>query len=412
MTSKTLTLGFIAAALLTMAGGRANATSSANAPAAEPIDPVAVTLTSPADAAATRAALIDETWGMTTLPATLPTVTKIANPFGSTLPDVGAVYDYHAAMSNGQVNDSDVYLNSSPNGQVVIMNMGHQGTNSWPSFRPIYGTVPMMDALLTHGFSIYAMNMPGFPSGPANGACCTAHPELFSRYGNAAMQYFVEPAIQAMNYWQAHKTFSQDDVVGLSGGAWTGVLLQALDPRVITTVLNSGSLPGTQFCCQSFPISRLPNQADNSFAAEQSWRPFYSIAGYVDLYLMGASGPHREQLQVMNAKDDCCFGPLQWNSIYMAANDGRSWLQQLDFYESLIDAAPIPSDFSVVVDYTAQAHQFSDPFYVNLTVNTLLSNAVATPEPPTWAMLLPGLAFLGYLRMRRAARRQRRAVCA
>ena len=437
--NKPLSLGLMAAALLLLAGGRANA--QASAPAAEPIDPVAVTLTSTADVATTRAALIDETWGMSTLPTTLPTVTKTTNPFGSTLPDVGAVYDYHAAMSNGQVNDSNLYLNSSPNGRVVIMNMGHQGTNSWPSFNPTYGTVPVMDALLRHGFSIYAMNM------PADGQCCSAHPELFSRYGNAAMQYFLEPAIQAMNYWGVHRTFSQDDFVGLSGGAWTGAVLQALDPRVTTAVLNAGSLPGTQFCCQSFPMSSLTNQADRSFAAEQSWRPFYSLAGYVDLYLMGASGPGREQLQILNIHDDCCFGPNQWNSIYMAANGGRNWYQQVSFYESLIDKAPIPSDFSVVLDPAAQAHQFSDPLAVDLTVNTLLSREVVTPEPPavtpepptstpkpptatpepriatpqspiaapeppTWAMLLPGLGFVGYLRMRRAATRQRRAVCA
>jgi hypothetical protein len=74
-------------------------------------------------------------------------------------------------------------------------------------------TVPMMDALLRNDFSIYSMNQPD------GGQCCTAHPALFARYGNAAMQYFLEPAVQAMNYWQDHRTFSQDDFVGLSGGA-------------------------------------------------------------------------------------------------------------------------------------------------------------------------------------------------
>jgi hypothetical protein len=363
------------------------------------IDPVAVTLTSPADVAATRTALTDETWGTTTLPATLPTVTAVANPFGSTLPDVGAVYDYRAAMSNGQVNDSDLYLNSNSNGRVVILNMGHQGTTAWPSFDPAYGTVPMMDALLTHGFSIYAMNMPD------GGQCCSAHPALFAQYGNAAMQYFLEPAIQAINYWQANGTFSREDFVGLSGGAWTGTVLQALDPRVTTAIVNSGSLPGTQFCCQSSPISDLPNQGDASFASEQNWAPFYSIAGYVDLYLMGASGAGREELQVLNIKDDCCFGPLQWNSIYMAANDGRDWYQQVSYYESLIDdaAAMIPNDFSAVEDDTALQHQFSDPFFIDLTLATLLGEA---PEPPSWAILLPGVAVLGFF-----GNRQRRRVC-
>ena len=412
--TKQLTLG-VAVALM-MAAGRATATSwvptfpnselraaltlQASAPGAAAIDPVAVTLTSPDDVVARRAALIDETWGMTALPATLPTVTPIANPFGSTLPDVGEVFNYRAAMSNGQVNNSNFYLNSSPNGQVVIMNMGHMAVGTWPNnigttnwtlFNPVFGTVPMMTALLNAGFSIYAMNMPTSSSQRPG----QYHDALFAQFGSAAMQYFLEPAVQAMNYWQAHRMFSQDDFVGLSGGAWTGTLLQALDPRVTTAVLNSGSLPGVQF-------SVIPPTFSTD--AEQNWAPFYTIAGYVDLYLMGANGPGRQQLQVLNERDSCCFGPLQWNSLYMAANGGRSWLEQVNFYESLIDAAPIPSNFSVVIDDTAQSHQFSDPFFVNLTVNTLLSNAVATPEPPTWVMLLPGLGFVGYLRMRRSKR--------
>jgi hypothetical protein len=270
-------------------------------------------------------------------------------------------------MSNGQVNYSDLYLNSHSNGRVVIMNMGHQYTAFWPSFGD---TLPMMVALLAHGFSIYAMNMPDEGNS-------SAHDDLFATYGNAAMQYFLEPAVQAMNYWEEHRTFSQVDFVGISGGGWTGAVLQALDTRVKTSILVSGSLPGTQFCCDSFPLSQLRNRGD----AEQNWAPFYSIAGYVDLYLMGANGPGRVQLQILNVKDDCCFGPLQWNSIYVAANFGRDWFQHVRYYESLIQNAPIPSNFSVVEDFTATSHELTDPFTVELALNTLLSNDVSVPQP-------------------------------
>src|SRR6185312_6228750 len=237
------------------------------------IDPVAVTLTNPVDVVTRREALIKETWGRSTLPATLPAVSRTYNPFGSYLPRVGAVYDYHATMSNWQVNDSFLYMNSRPNGRVAVLNMGHTGTTYWPSISPAYNTVPTMASLLNAGFSIYAMNMPGSGQVPS-------HVALFSRYGNAAVQYFLEPAIQAMNYWDAHSTFSQYDYVGLSGGAWTGTLLQALDTRVQAAVVDAGSLPGTQFCCREQPLRNLTNQGDNSKGgAEQSWAPFYSIAG-------------------------------------------------------------------------------------------------------------------------------------
>jgi len=366
----------------------------ASAAWATPID-VAVTLTSPADVTTRRAELIDETWGTATLPTTLPTVTLTSNPFQGSLPDVSAVYDYHAAMSNGQVNDSDLYMNAKPNGRVVIMNMGHQGTTDWPSFATGYNTVPMMTALLDMGFSIYAMNMPG-------DATTGAHNALFSAYGNAAMQYFLDPAVEAMNYWDANSSFSKGyDFVGLSGGGWTGTVLQALDTRVEASILDAGSLPGTQFCSCS---------GQNLGDAEQNWVPFYSIAGYVDLYLMGASGTGRSQLQILNINDGCCFGPEEWNDIYAAANGGRTWYQQVAYYNGLLAAAAttVPSDFSVVEDSTATQHQISDPFAVDLAVTTLETRPEPesgpailggspgpepVPEPPTLGMI--GLAFAG-----------------
>ena len=253
------------------------------------------------------------------------------------------------------------------------------------------------------GFSIYAMNM------PAAGTCCTAHPALFTKYGNAAMQYFLQPAVEAMNYWDANSTFSNYDFIGLSGGGWTGTVLSALDTRVQTSVLVAGSLPGTEFCCLSQPIGSLPNQGDQSKGgSKQNWAPFYSIAGYVDLYLMGASGPGRSELQILNINDNCCFGPKQWTSVYKAANGGRTWYQQVAYYTQLLAAAEetVPSDFSVVEDSTATQHQISSPFAVNLALNTLLEapqpaearDFLAVPEPSTWVLLRLGFAGLGFAR--------------
>ena len=38
---------------------------------------------------------------------------------------------------------------------------------------------------------------------------------------------------------------------------------------------------------------------------------YRDIAGYPDLYVLGAYGKGRKQIQILNRKDDCCFGQKQ-----------------------------------------------------------------------------------------------------
>jgi hypothetical protein len=63
-------------------------------------------------------------------------------------------------------------------------------------------------------------------------------------------------------------------------------------------------------------------------------------------------------MQILNVNGNCCFGLRQWNSIYIMLNDGRNFHQQVSYYESLMHDATIPSNLSVVLDTTAESHQF------------------------------------------------------
>jgi hypothetical protein len=326
------------------------------APAARAaVDDPVITLTGPADVANRRGALINLMYGVNSLPTLQAVVTQgVPNPYGYTLPNVARVDQYVASMSNGQTNTSNLYVASSPNNRrVVILNMGHQGTCSWPSFAAQYGTTAMMQGLLSAGYSIFAMNMPA--CGDSNG-----HIALFASYGTTAMQYFLEPAIQAMNYWDARKSFSRYDYVGLSGGGWTGVVLAAVDPRITVSVLVSGSMPGVEFCCWANPSG---NQQDNSDGgSEGSSTPFYTVAGYLDQYLMGAFGTNRREVQVLNAGDDCCFGPAQWTPTYAASHGGVDWWSYLVSYWSTLAAAQpsmTPSRYVLLIDRTSTTHQIS-----------------------------------------------------
>jgi pimeloyl-ACP methyl ester carboxylesterase len=323
-----------------------------------------ITIASPADITLKQATLINQVWGTNSLPATQPQVTiGIANPFlGFT--NLARVDQYTASMSNGQSNTSNLYLAANSNGRLVILNPGHQGTCNWTAFPTIYGVRPALQALLNAGYSVLAMNMP-------NCGSTASHNLLFATYGNAAMRYFIEPAIQAMNYWDTHGSFTNYNFVGFSGGGWTAVVLAALDARIKISVQIAGSMPGVHFVGAS-----SPNHGD----AEQTWSPFYSVASYEDLYLMGSNGAGRKQLQILIANDSkgpCCFSSPEWygtvsSGFNYAAYFGERWDQYLDLYFAniLTTQASVGSDFSLVQDYVATAHQISS-FAIDMAIGTL-----------------------------------------
>lgn len=323
-----------------------------------------ITIASPADITLKQATLIKQVWGTNSLPATQPHVTiGTANPFPG-FTNLARVDQYTASMSNGQSNTSNLYLAAESNGRLVILNPGHQGTCNWTAFSPIYAVRPALQALLNAGYSVLAMNMP-------NCGSTASHNQLFATYGNAAMRYFIEPAIQAMNYWDSHGSFTDYNFVGFSGGGWTAVVLAALDARIKISVQIAGSMPGVHFVGAS-----SPNHGD----AEQTWTPFYSVAGYEDLYLMGSNGAGRKQLQILIANDSkgpCCFSSPEWYGTFSsgfnyAAYYGKNWDQYLALYFAniLTTQASVGSDFSLVQDYVATAHQIS-PFAIDMAIVTL-----------------------------------------
>lgn len=327
------------------------------------IDSNVPTITSPADIVSRRSTLINQVWGTPSLPTTLPTLTTgIGNPFPSY--NVARVDQYVAAMSNGQSNTSNLYLANSPNNnRLVILNPGHQDTCDWTAFSSGYRMQPVLQALLAAGYSVFAMNMPGCGS-------TTVHNALFASYGNAAMQYFFEPAIQAMNYWDANNSFSRYDMAGLSGGGWTTTILPALDMRVKISIPDAGSMPGIWWI-----------NGNNPNDAEENWTNFYTVAGYLDLYIMASYGPNRRQFQILNYSDDCCFGNTQFSGTYgMSTHYGVSFVAYMRNYivsAKEQEATVVPVNYDGMVDYIADQHQIS-PNALSAILSILASTGPGT----------------------------------
>ena len=89
-------------------------------------------------------------------------------------------------------------------------------------------------------------------------------------------------------------------MVGLSGGGWTTNLISALDDRIKYSFNVAGSIP-------------LYYRERGSIGDIEQYLPqlYRDIAGYPDLYILGAFGKGRKQVQILNRQDDCCFGQKQ-----------------------------------------------------------------------------------------------------
>ena len=162
-------------------------------------------------------------------------------------------------------------------------------------------------------------------------------------------------------------------------------MVAALDPRIQISVQIAGSMPGVQFVG---PVN--PNDGDGcSGCAEQSWAPFYTIAGYEDLYLMGSYEVGRKQLQILVANDSagpCCFSLPEWNGAdgyNYAAYYGQSWDQYLQLYQAniLTTQANVGGDFGLVQDRVGTGHQISS--FASDTAIATLDNVSALLPPPS-----------------------------
>ena len=85
-------------------------------------------------------------------------------------------------------------------------------------------------------------------------------------------------------------------MIGISGGGWTTIVYSAIDDRVSESFSVAGSYP-------FFLRSEIRNLGDY----EQTDLGLYSQVNYLELYVLGASGNDRFQMQIFNEYDPCCF---------------------------------------------------------------------------------------------------------
>ncbi|HUR83451.1 MAG TPA: hypothetical protein VM733_22025, partial [Thermoanaerobaculia bacterium] len=258
------------------------------------------------------------------------------------------------------------------NGQVVIVHQGHGTTFNGPDALTDpdgtgLGLRRTIAALLMDGYGVLAVYMPhyreaidlgGGQSEPAD--VSPSHDAMFNETPatGSPLKWFLEPAIVALNHVQS--LYSDYHMVGLSGGGWTTTLCAAVDPRIRMSFPIAGTIP-----------LYLRGNSSSVGDTEQFLSGFYSIAGYPDLYVLGAHGSNRKQVQVLNRHDSCCFGEASYEH-----NQGTpaAWNAAVREYEArvrltLFNLGPANMSFRVEIDEAAPSHLIS----WNAVIGTVLA---------------------------------------
>ena len=201
-------------------------------------------------------------------------------------------------MEAGEENTTHHFLPKRKNGKLVVLQHGHGCTFDDGKSPTSYGLAHAIDTLLGEGYGVLAAYMPHMRPGD----CRTVpHAEMFDipvKSGNQ-LKFFLEPVAISLNYLKPR--YKEVNMAGLSGGGWTTTLYAAVDPSIRYSFPVAGSIP-------------LYLRTGGSVGdKEQYLEEFYRIAGYPDLYVLGAHGPGRKQVQILNRHDDCCFGEKQHN---------------------------------------------------------------------------------------------------
>ena len=236
------------------------------------------------------------------------------------------------------------------NNRLILLNPGHSCTlKATPANDS--GIEATINGLLESGFDVLAVYMPHV----SDTSCYLSHTDhcnvINTRLGPGdqpatyGLRFFIEPEIVSLNYITRRNNYKNINMVGLSGGGWTTNLLSAIDERISYSFSVAGSIP-------------LYYRSGGSVGDIEQFLPelYRDIAGYPDLYVLGAYGKGRKQVQVLNRQDDCCFGQRQHDPEQDYDRDMKAFEKSVKEKLKALNAA---RNYYLVIDETSPNHQIS-----------------------------------------------------
>ncbi|MCA9059899.1 MAG: hypothetical protein KDA85_15435, partial [Planctomycetaceae bacterium] len=133
-------------------------------------------------------------------------------------------------------------------------------------------------------------------------------------------RFFLEPIVQGVNHFLKTQPNAGDvSMLGLSGGGWTTHVSAAVDVRIRRSFPVAGAYP--------LYARRLARGSWGD--AEQVYAPLYGesdanedgitdtatgVASWLEIFALGGIGRDRQQIQILNFEDSCCFSTEAYKS--------------------------------------------------------------------------------------------------
>ena len=320
---------------------------------AQLIDDRAITVHSARQVAEKRRALIQYLWGAEGFPERrLPNIvlTNVASPVKQ-LSHLARVDEFRIDLAPGLQGLVYHFIPQHPNHQLVVVHHGHACTlDDDPSPADVgYGLQRTINGLLRAGYGVLGVFMPHMRPGD----CTGGHDAMFQTATNGSpIKYFLEPTAISLNHLKTHSRsghfpkYRVFHMTGLSGGGWTTTIYAAIDPTILCSFPVAGTIP-------------LYLRSSGSVGDREQFEPsFYRIAGYPDLYILGAHGRGRKQVQILVRRDDCCCGQAQHD----AKSSGMAYANAMRDYERRVQAALKEigrGAFRLEIDESAPSHMIS-----------------------------------------------------
>jgi hypothetical protein len=322
-------------------------------PSAQLLDDRAITIHSAREIETKRGALIQCLWGGEGFPKRrLPdmVVTNVPSPVRQ-LGNLGRVDELRMDMAAGLQGLAYHFIPQKPNRELVVVHHGHACMlDDDPSPADVgYGLQRTISGLLREGYGVLGVFMPHMRPGD----CTGRHDAMFqTNTVGSPIKYFLEPTAISLNYLKTRSRaghflkYRAFHMTGLSGGGWTTTVYAAIDPTIRCSFPVAGTMP-------------LYLRTKGSVGDREQFEPaFYGIAGYPDLYVLGAHGRGRKQVQILVRRDDCCFGEAQHD--LQAA--GLPYAEALRDYERRVQAVLRDAgkgSFRLHIDEQAPSHMIS-----------------------------------------------------